>query len=108
MSISSEKAEHRQASRYAMQLPVVLLLDNGYHLRVQTRDLSATGLFFTVRKDLHLSDRVRFLITFPLEITASCKLLALCDGSVVRRELMRDIEGVAVKIEKYQFLTSVA
>ena len=100
--------EQRQAPRYSMQLPVVLLLDNGLHLRVQTHNLSATGVYFTVRKDLQLNDRVSFLVTFPLEITASCKLLALCDGSVVRREQMKDTDGVALKIEKYQFLTSVA
>jgi len=108
MSMPSEQADHREASRYRMQLPVVLLLDNGFHSRVLTRDVSATGLFFAARKDLQLNDCLRFLITFPLEITKSCKLLTLCDGVVVRREVMNDIEGVAIKIKKYQFLTSVA
>lgn len=100
--------DHRLASRYAMHVPVELLFENGDRLRVFTRDLSASGIFVSVDKNLELSGFIRFLLTFPKEITTSCRLLALCDGAVVRREPADAdaAEGLAIKIEKYHFLRS--
>jgi hypothetical protein len=100
--------DHRQASRCAMRVPVEILFENGDRLRVFTHNVSAGGIFVSVDKDLKLRGLIRFLMTFPKEITTSCKLLALCDGAVVRREPMdADAEeGLAIKIEKYHFLRS--
>lgn len=99
--------DHRTASRYALEVPVEVLLDNGSRLRVNTRDISASGIFVSVASSIRLGDYVRFLITFPREITTACKLLALCDGVVVRREPKETLEGLAIKIERYHFLSSV-
>jgi len=99
--------DHRVASRYAMQVPVDVLFDNGNRLRVLTRDISASGIFVSVASSIRLEEYIRFLITFPREITMSCKLLALCDGVVTRREPKDALEGLAIKIEKYHFLSSV-
>ena len=94
----------RIASRFAMQVPVEVLLDNGSLLPVLTRDISASGIFISVNKSLQLQDDLRFLITFPKEITTSCKLLTLCDGVVVRREPKEGSEGLAIKIKRCHFL----
>jgi len=99
--------DHRTAQRYAMKVPVEVLLDNGAQLRVLTRDISATGVFVSVASSIRLGSYLRFLITFPREITTSSKLLALCDGLVVRRELDDTLEGLAIRIERYHFLRSV-
>jgi hypothetical protein len=98
----------RLASRYAMQVPVEILMENGSRLRVFTHNISASGIFVRVEKNLQLSGILRFLLTFPKEITTSCRLLALCDGAVIRREPMDAdaVEGLAIKIEKYHFLRS--
>jgi len=105
---SADLVDHRLASRYSMQVPVELFFENGDRLRVFTRDVSASGIFVSVDKALRLKGFIRFLMTFPREITTSCKLLALCDGAVVRREPMdtETEEGLAIKIEKYHFLRS--
>jgi len=97
--------ESRQAPRYPMRLPVELLFDDGARLRVLTRDISASGLFIMVERNAELHDSVRFLITFPREITTSCELYTLCDGVVVRREPLEDSDGVAIRIRRYQFLS---
>jgi hypothetical protein len=91
-----------------MQVPVELFFENGDRLQVFTRDVSASGILVSVAKDLKLRGFIRFLMTFPKEITTSCKLLALCDGAVVRREPLdtETEEGLAIKIEKYHFLRS--
>ena len=97
--------ESRQAPRYPMRLPVELLFDDGARLRVLTRDISASGLFIMVDRNTSLHDPVRFLITFPREITTSCELYTLCDGAIVRREPLEDSDGIAIRIRRYQFLS---
>jgi hypothetical protein len=91
-----------------MQLPVDLLFDDGVRVRVQTRDISASGVFVQVDQNSRVDDYLRFLVTFPKEITTSCRLLALCDGVVVRREPTDDTEGLAIRIQRYQFLSSMS
>jgi hypothetical protein len=102
---AEKSVDQRVASRYSIQVPVELLFENGGRLRVLTRNVSASGIFVMANKSLQLCDRQHFLITFPREITTSCNLLALCDGAVVRREPREELEGVAIKIERYQFLS---
>lgn len=100
--------DRRLASRYAMQIPVELILDSGDRMRILTCDVSASGIFIRVDKTLQVGDYLRFFIMFPGEITTSSKLLGLCDGEVVRRQSEPDEnwEGLAIKIQKYQFLSS--
>ncbi len=109
MTSKAQRSNHgmneRIASRYAMQVPVELLLDNGSLLPVVTRDISASGIFINVNKSFQLRDDLRFLVTFPKEITTSCKLLTLCDGVVVRREPKENSEGLAIKIKRCHFLS---
>jgi len=87
-----------------MRIPVDLLFEDGARMRVVTRDVSASGVFLFVSGHTRLHDSLRFLITFPREITTSCELCALCDGVVVRRETAPDSQGLAVRIQRYQFL----
>jgi hypothetical protein len=96
-----------------MQIPVEIIFDDGVRMRVLTRDVSASGIFIFIDRELGLEDTLRFLITFPEEITTSCRLFALCDGAIVRKEPVEEsvggsLIGVAVKIQRYQFLSSVS
>jgi hypothetical protein len=104
--VSQKSVDHRKAPRCSLQLPVEFLLRNGGRLRVFTRNISASGLFVSVHTNLHLDDYLHFVVMFPSEITLACRLLALCEGSVVRRELTEDSEGLAIRIGRYQFLSS--
>lgn len=89
-----------------MQVLVELLFNNGGSLSMLTRNVSASGILISVNKSLQLRDHLRFLITFPEEITTSCKLLTLCDGEIVRREPTESSENLAIKITRYHFLCS--
>ncbi len=104
MSLNS--VDHRTASRYEMQIPVEILFEDGGKLSVITQNVSASGVFLKVAREHVIKDRLRFLITFPKEITTSCKIHALCDGTIMRREVEGDLEGMAIKIERYEFLGS--
>jgi hypothetical protein len=91
-----------------MPVAVELLLEAGVRIRAVTRDISASGIFVVVDKNVEVDPYLRFLITFPEQITTSCKLFALCDGVVVRRETSKGSQGLAIQIQKYQFLNSVS
>jgi len=105
-NMSLNSVDHRTASRYERQIPVEILFEDGGKLIVMTRDVSASGVFLKVAREHPMKDHLHFLITFPKEITTSCKIMALCDGTIVRREVGNDFEGIAIKIERYEFLGS--
>lgn len=104
--MSQKSLDRRVAPRCSLQLPVEFLLSNGGRLRVLTRNVSASGLFVHAAANLRLGNYLHFLIVFPREITTSCSLLALCEGTVVRRGPTEDSEGLAIRIDRYQFLSS--
>jgi hypothetical protein len=103
---SADTIDRRHSSRYSTPTTVEFLFDSGERLRRSTRDVSASGFFVYVQEKHLIQDNVRFLIIFPEVITTSHKLLALCDGVVVRREAGDQLLGLAVKIQKYNFLNS--
>lgn len=96
--------ERRQAPRFSLPVAVDFFFENEGRLQVQTRDISASGIFVEVKPNLLMPNHLRFLLTFPREITSSCKLLSFCEGVVVRRESGPDLLGLAIKVERYQFL----
>ncbi|HUO59780.1 MAG TPA: PilZ domain-containing protein [Candidatus Acidoferrales bacterium] len=103
---SADTIDRRQSSRYPIPTTVEFLFDSGERLRRSTRDISASGFFVYVQDAHRIQEHVRFLIIFPEVITTSHKLLALCEGVVVRREPGDQMIGLAVKIQKYNFLNS--
>lgn len=102
----ADTIDRRQSSRYSIPTTVEFLFDSGERLRRSTRDVSASGFFVYVQEKPEIQDNVRFLIIFPEVITTSHKLLALCDGLIVRRECADNMLGLAIKIQKYSFLNS--
>jgi len=105
---SANTVDRRRSSRYSIPTTVEFLFDSGERLRHSTRDVSASGFYVYVQRTHEIQDNVRFLIIFPEVITTSHKLLALCDGVVVRREPGDQMIGLAVKIQKYNFLNSAS
>ena len=51
---SAGLVDNRLASRYSMRVPVELFFENGDRLRVFTHDVSASGIFVSVEKDLQV------------------------------------------------------
>lgn len=96
--------DRRHTARYSTELPVQLLFGGEMHARGVTRDVSASGIFVLVKRKLENYKSLHFLITFPEEVTMSCRLLAFCNGTIVRQEQMGEDVGLAIKIERFQFL----
>jgi hypothetical protein len=99
--------ERRQAERYMMELPVQLMLDGGMQSSGTTRDVSAGGIYVHVKRRFEVLNNPAFLITFPKEVTMSCGLFAFCNGTVVRRDENDDTAGLAIRIDRFQFLRAI-
>ena len=102
----AERSERRASVRHRVALPVTL--DDA---QTWTRDVSASGVFFTLdnrsTRPPQLREHIRFRLTFahadprePLHID--------CEGDVVRVEVGSEAIGVAVSISAYDFAASEA
>jgi hypothetical protein len=98
----------RKAQRYPLEEPVAATWSNGgTHDTVgQTRDVSASGVYFYADFEPTDGSCIELVLTFPPEVTRGSNLSVLCKGRVVRVEpnALEDRTGVAVEIESYEVL----
>jgi hypothetical protein len=97
--------EKRSVRRFALKLPVKLknrVIDT--ELTGQTRDVSSRGAFVQINSSFAEGAAVEFMMTLPAEITLAEPIRVLCHGRVLRVEDRSADPGIAVAIEKYDFL----
>ena len=99
--MQTERSERRASSRHRIALPVTLDDANG-----STRDVSASGVFFTLHdqstRPPELHEPIRFRLTLG-HVDPQGPLHIGCEGHVVRVEAGPEAIGVAVSINAYDF-----
>ena len=105
---SMNAAEKRRARRFPMTLPVAVRAEEvgKGELKVQTRDISSSGVYFEFATPLDIGTALEFVLTLPEEITKGSSVRIKCVGKVVRVDRPRESSqiGVAATIERYEFL----
>src|SRR5215470_708217 len=104
-------AERREARRFTMTLPLRVFphQETGAELKAQTRDVSYRGLYFRVNASFEVGSSIEFVITLPEQVTQSGDVNIRCQGQVVRVEPTDNgRNGIAAKIERYEFLHAAA
>lgn len=98
--------EKRSIRRFPLDLPIsVKFLDNGRReVAGHTRDVSARGVFMYLETDIRVGALIEFVMSLPPEITLSDAIRVRCTGTVLRVEKSGNEQGVAVAINKYDFL----
>jgi len=91
----SPTEEHRQAARYALDMPVML---NGSPSR--SRDLSSTGVFVLLDEEPDDLTTISLEMTLPTETGQPLKFVGV--GNVVRVERQGDQVGLAVSLQTWQ------
>ena len=91
--------EGRLAPRFPVDLPVEF--DGGVGV---TRDLGASGVFFTCERGLTPGSRIDFTIVLD-GLNQNRPLRLRCSGEVVRVETSGSTVGIAAKIEEYTIKT---
>ncbi|HLW53982.1 MAG TPA: PilZ domain-containing protein [Candidatus Angelobacter sp.] len=106
MEQAQMQPEKRSVRRFSLNLPVKL--KNGSstegELTGQTRNVSSRGAFVEIESPLEDGASVEFLMTLPEEITLAEPIRVRCQGKVLRVEQGAANPGIAVAIEKYDFL----
>jgi|SRR4051794_40883840 hypothetical protein len=99
--------EKRSTRRFSLDLPIsVKFLDNSRReLDGHTRDVSSRGVFIYLDTEIAAGAAIEFLMILPSEITLSDPLRVRCTGKVLRVDKSGQEQGVAVAIDRYDFVS---
>lgn len=102
--------ERRRAQRFPLQLPLEVKwheTSGDIQKPATIRDISATGIYFLVDRDLQPESKVEFYVRLDVEGAPGGGVLLHCVGSVVRVEPVEEAAervGIAARIERYRFV----
>jgi PilZ domain len=104
--MAQPQPEKRSTRRFSLDLPITVKFPESSAGDVvgHTRDVSSLGVFFYIDSELAEGNSIDFVMTLPPEITLSDPVRVQCSGRVVRINQAGNEKGVAVAIEKYEFL----
>jgi len=104
--------ERRTARRFSMALPMKVRFDSGAQTFVEqtgeTRDVSFRGLYFLSPAPLQADSSIEFVLTLPQQITLAGDVHIRCYARVLRVDSVAGRQGVAARIERYEFLPASA
>ncbi len=104
--MAQPQPDKRSMRRFSLDLPIsVKFLNNGkQEMAGHTRDVSSRGVFMFVDAEIASGAPIVFVMTLPPEITLSEPIRVRCTGTVLRVDKVGQEQGVAVAIDKYDFV----
>lgn len=99
--------DKRRARRFELQLPVTVVSvgEESNQQTLRTKDISSNGMFIELDQKVDIGTRIEMIVDLPQEITQAGVVRLSCLGRVVRVDQAKPSRtGVAVKIERYQFM----
>jgi hypothetical protein len=100
---ASGRQEVRCAVRFPLALPVVLSTEDG-EIPALTRNISASGVLFSLDRSLAVGQGVRFSMRMPHSILGTPHdVLVHCTGRVVRCSSSHKEHLAAATIDEYRF-----
>jgi hypothetical protein len=97
------RQEVRCAVRFPLALPVVLSTGEN-DVEGQTRNVSASGVLFSLDQDLRVGSDVSFSLRMPRETLGSPQdVVVHCKGRVVRCSTSHNEHLAAATIDEYRF-----
>jgi hypothetical protein len=104
--MAQPQPEKRTTRRFSLDLPIsVKFLNNGKReLAGHTRDVSSRGVFIYLDTEITVGAPIEFVMTLPPEITLADPIRVRCLGKILRIDSAAHGQGVAVTIEKYDFI----
>ena len=104
--MAQPQPEKRSTRRFSLDLPIAVKFpDSGAGgLTGRTHDVSSRGVFFYMNSEIAEGNSIDFVMTLPPEITLADPVRIHCTGKVIRVSQTGSEQGVAVAIEKYDFV----
>jgi hypothetical protein len=104
-AMAQPQSEKRSTRRFFLELPIKLVNQEHGVKTVQTRDVSSRGVYVYLDSEIAEGVPLEFVMTLPTEITLSDPIRVLCSGRVLRVEKVAERQGVAVSIDRYDFMS---
>jgi hypothetical protein len=101
-------SERRSGTRIAARVPTRLRTAQGGEQTVQTRDVSANGVFLYTNSRMEQGTDVELVLILPPELTSGEKCWVCCQATVVRVEENGSDFGVAARIRHMDILPEIA
>lgn len=104
--MAQPQPEKRTIRRFSLDLPIsVKFLNNGRReLAGHTRDVSSRGIFMYLDTEIATGAPIEFVMKLPPEITVAEAIRVRCTGKILRVDKAAQEQGVAVAIDKYDFV----
>ena len=105
--MAQPQPEKRSTRRFSLELPITVTFANNGKAEFagQTRDVSSRGVFMYVNTELSEGASLEFIMTLPHEITLAEPIRVRCHGRVLRVESNGRQQGIAVSIDRYDFVS---
>lgn len=109
--MTEETSDRRTARRFTMALPLQVRFTNHgatEEKSARTRDVSFRGVYFLTDTWMDEGSAVELVLTLPQQITLAGDVRIRCFGSILRVEQRDDGQGIAARIDRYEFLPAAA
>jgi PilZ domain len=105
--MAQPQPEKRSTRRFSLELPINVIYanDGKTQFAAQTRDVSSRGVFMYASTEIAEGAVLEFIMILPREITLADPIRVRCHGRVLRVESNHGRQGIAVSIERYDFLS---
>ncbi len=103
--MAQPQSEKRSTRRFSLELPVKVVDQEQGVTTAQTRDVSSRGVYVYLGSEIAEGVPMEFVMTLPTEITLSDPIRVHCSGHVLRVEKLNGRQGVAVSIDRYDFMS---
>jgi len=105
--MAQPQPEKRSVRRFSLELPIsVKFVNNGSRVSAgHTRDVSSRGVFMYLDTEISEGAPIEFVMTLPTEVTLAEPIRVRCTGKVLRVTRAEQEQGVAVAIDKYDFVS---
>lgn len=105
--MAQPQPEKRSTRRFSLELPIsVKFVNNGrQELAGRTRDVSSRGVLMYLDTGISEGAAIEFVMTLPTEVTLAAPIHVRCTGKVLRVTRAEQEQGVAVAIDKYDFVS---
>ena len=103
--MAQPQSEKRSTRRFSLELPVKVVDQEQGVTTAQTRDVSSRGVYVYLGSEIAEGGPMEFVMTLPTEITLSDPIRVHCSGHVLRVEKLNGRQGVAVSIDRYDFMS---
>ena len=94
--------EQRKSRRFELKLPLEIVRAGSHPVNTtgETRNLSSSGVLFSLEMPLPIGESIEYIITLPVTREGGPAVRLRCMGKVVRHAE----SGAAATLERYEFV----